>query len=166
LRRLRIQALEWGHVQMSTIRFAAIAAVVGLCALGWQKHQQHADAAELAAITDMRGFITFPTPEGITPKTVLVIAALNCPSDGAQRADWLAQQLAERNISHVRSSHVGFPVPQGDDDAAIEAAVETFNKRSRLIGKGETPFVYVNGKVKSNPDLDEVIAEYNEAQQF
>ena len=145
---------------MSVVKFAVGAAAIGLGVLGWQKHQQHLYAQELAAITDTHGFIEMPPPEGMNNKTVMVMAAVNCPHEAALQADWLAQQLADRGMSYQRGSHVSLSLQQFSNEEEAEPLVRHFNT---LMESG-APLVFINGRAKHNPDLDEVIAEYNEAQ--
>jgi len=135
-----------------------IGAAAGIAWLGWNQHKSHVEAAAIAALTDERGFIEFEMPQGARNNEVLIVAAQNCPKDGAVRADRLAREMAERNIRYRRSSGVSFSVPQNAD-------VDTFVRRNNAIMNGEVPIVFVNGKVKSNPGLDEVIAEYAQATQ-
>jgi hypothetical protein len=95
-------------------------------------------------------------PEGARSNEVLIVAAQNCPREGAVRADGLAREMAERHVRYRRASNVSFSVPAGAD-------VDVFLRRNNAIMNSEVPIVFVNGKVKSNPGLDEVIAEYAEA---
>jgi hypothetical protein len=141
---------------MSAVKFVAVAAAAGLAYLVWHKHQLHVETAAIAALMDERGFIEFALPEGAKNNEVLIVAAQNCPHEGAVRADDLAREMAEHNIRYRRSSHISFSVPQ-------DADVDMFSRRSNAIMNGKVPIVFVNGRVKSNPGLDEVIAEYVEA---
>ncbi len=143
---------------MSAVKFVVIGAAAGIAWLVWNQHKAHVDAAAIAALTDERGFIEFEMPEGARNNEVLIVAAQNCPREGAVRADRLAREMAERNIRYRRSSSVSFSVPQ-------DADTDTFVRRNNAIMNGEVPIVFVNGKVKSNPGVDEVIAEYATATQ-
>jgi hypothetical protein len=140
------------------MKFVFIGSAVGIAWLGWNQHKSHVEATAIAALTDERGFIEFEIPQGARNNEVLIVAAQNCPKDGAVRADRLAREMAERNIRYRRSSSVSFSVPQ-------DADVDTFVRRNNAIMNSEVPIVFVNGKVKSNPGLDEVIAEYAQATQ-
>ncbi|HET7063513.1 MAG TPA: hypothetical protein VFI49_04490 [Rudaea sp.] len=141
---------------MSAVRFVLIGATAGIAWLVWHQHKAHVEAAAIAALTDERGFIEFKMPEGARNDEVLIVAAQNCPREGAVRADQLAREMAERNVRYRRSSNVSFSVPQ-------DADTDMFMRRNNAIMNGEVPIVFVNGKVKSNPGLDEVVAEYAEA---
>ena len=141
---------------MSAVRFVLIGATAAAAYLAWNQHKAHVDAAAIAALTDERGFIEFEMPQGAKNDEVLIVAARNCPREGAVRADRLAREMAEHNIRYRRSSSVNFSVPANAD-------VDVFVRRNNAIMNGDVPIVFVNGKVKSNPGLDEVIAEYAEA---
>jgi len=97
------------------------------------------------------GFVAMPAMAGSDPKQVVVFAPENCPSEKAQQADDLAQQLASRNIPSVRSHDVSFS--SSDMDPAIGV-------RLNSVMNGELPIVFVNGRGKANPTLEEIIAEY------
>jgi hypothetical protein len=140
------------------VKFVLIGAAAGIAWLAWNQHKAHVEAAAIAALTDERGFIEFEMPQGAINNEVLIVAAQNCPRDGAVRADRLAREMAERDIRYRRSSSVSFSVPQ-------DADTDLFVRRNNAIMNGDVPIVFVNGKVKSNPGLDEVIAEYAEATQ-
>ncbi len=136
---------------MSVGKVLIALALAALAWLGWQRHNEHLEAAAIAAITDSRGFITLAPPDGTSSAKVLIVAAQNCPKEGTRRAENLAQQLAAMAIPHSRLSRVAFTPPAGDP---------SFADRLNLIMNSEVPIVFVNGKVKSNPDIDEVVAEY------
>ncbi len=134
------------------VKLLVAAIVIYLGYALWQKHNQRVEAAAIAAITDDRGFIEFDPPDGGKPDNVIIVAAQNCPHEAAQRADELAREMASRHVSHVRTSSVVFTPPPNFDDKYIA--------RHDRVMNGELPLVFVNGRVKSNPDLDEVLAEY------
>jgi len=138
---------------MSKLQIAVVAATAWVAWLVWHRHLDRVEAASLAAITDERGFLEFAPPTGFSTNQVLIVAAQNCPREGAVRADKLAREMAEQGIPFVRSSSVAFSPPDASD---IDRYVERHNK----VMNGEVPIVFVNGKVKSNPGLDDVIAEY------
>jgi hypothetical protein len=86
----------------------------------------------------------------------VILAAQNCPREGAQRADRLAHEMAARGFHFKRASNASFsPSPTDDIDA--------FVRRHNAVMNGEVPIVFVNGRVKANPGLDEVVAEYEES---
>lgn len=140
---------------MSVAKVATGIVVLGLGVLLWQKHQQNAEKAALAAVSDAHGFAALASPEGADPRKVWIVAAVNCPKEGARRADELARRLAERNMSFDRRSNVSFSLTE--EDQGIYGHIQK-------IMNSEVPIVFVNGRMKSNPDFDEVVAEYDAAQ--
>ena len=140
---------------MNALKFAAGAVVLTLSVMVWKKHQQNVETAALAKITDEHGFVALAQPEGADPKKVWIVAAMNCPKDGARRADEMAQQLADRNIAFDRRSGVSFSLTE--ENPALYARIET-------VMNAEMPIIFVNGRMKANPELDEVVAEYDAAQ--
>lgn len=121
----------------------------------WQKHNERVEAAAIAAVTDSHGFIEFDPPNGGKRDSVIIVAAQNCPHEAAQHADALAREMAERNVRHVRTSSITFTLSPDSGEAYIA--------RHNHVMSGDLPLVFVNGRVKSNPDVDDVLAEYDEA---
>jgi hypothetical protein len=138
---------------MSTFRIAAAAAALVLGVLVWKQHAKNVEAAAIREITDEQGFIALIQPSGADPKKVWIVAAVNCPKEGAQRADQLARDLAEREMAFDRRSNVSF-APEDQQMA----------DRITAVMNGDTPIVFVNGRMKANPELEEIIAEYKAAQ--
>jgi hypothetical protein len=105
------------------------------------------------------GFVSVIVPEDARRNTVIIFAPLNCPSDGAQRADALADELTSRGIPNVRSNSYGATVtnPTADQEAKIQRTQDVMN--------AGVPAVIINGRAKANPTLDEVIAEYSGSRQ-
>jgi hypothetical protein len=133
----------------------AILAALILCIgyLVWHKHAAHVEAATTAAITDEHGFMELDPPQGVNAREVVILAAQNCPREGAQRTDRLAREMAERGFHFRRASNATFsPSPTDDIDA--------FVRRHNAVMNGEVPIVFVNGRVKANPSVDDVVAEY------
>jgi hypothetical protein len=101
--------------------------------------------------TSRHGFVDLPAVTGASPGAVLVIAAENCPEEAAQRADALAHRLRGHGLPVTRLHQVSFEMPGGDAAAA---------QRVMAVMNAELPIVFVRGKAKSNPSLEEVLAEY------
>ncbi|MEP6483888.1 MAG: hypothetical protein ABJB01_05520 [Rudaea sp.] len=131
----------------------ALLALVGYAA--WQKHAARVEISALAAVTDAQGFIELDPPDGAKRNVVMIVAAQNCPRAAAQHADALARAMADRTYRFVRTSSVRFTPPPGFGDDYMTRHNDIMNR--------EPPLVFVNGRVKSNPTLDEVIAEYEAA---
>jgi hypothetical protein len=132
---------------MNVVKLVAMLAVAALAFQYWQANRP-------ATGPSPNGFVALPTLAGSDPKQVVVFAPENCPSEKAQQADDLARQLASRNIPALRSHDVSFS--SSDPDPAIGI-------RLNSVMNGELPIVFVNGRGKANPTLDEVVAEYGAA---
>ena len=103
---------------------------------------------------DVNGFVPIPThPDGQDHNIVYVIAAKNCPHADSQRADRLTADLAAKHIPVIRGDTVGFTF----HDPAVEGATQ---QELVLLNSGKLPIVFLRGRVKNNPTLAEVIAEY------
>ena len=129
---------------MKVIKLMLMLVVAGLAIQYWQANRP-------ATGPSPNGFVSLPTLAGSDPKQVVVFAPENCPSEAAARADSMAQQLASRNIPSLRSHDVSFS--SSDPDPSIGV-------RLNSVMNGELPIVFVKGKGKANPTLDEVVAEY------
>jgi hypothetical protein len=142
---------------MGGAKVLVVAAVLGLAGyMVWHSHRVHVERKAIEGITDARGFMEFSPPGGAKTNEVVILAAQNCPHDGALRAERLAGEMAERHVRFVRTSHATFQ-PSPDDD------IDQFMKRHNDVMNSDVPIVFVNGRVKSNPDVDDVLAEYEEA---
>ena len=106
-------------------------------------------AGETSADSNI-GFVALPVADGPSMAEVLVVAAENCPREEGQRADHLAEQLASSGIRAARVHEIGFNVTDPSDAVLMNS-----------IMNGKLPIVVVRGRVKANPKLEEVIAEYN-----
>jgi hypothetical protein len=132
--------------------------VIAICLAGaayhaWKTHRS-GDPAALAASAEAasrHGFVALPPVTGASPASVLVIAAENCPEEAAQRADQLAYRLRSHGVPVTRLHNVSFEIPNGD--AALA-------QRVMSVMNAELPIVFVRGKAKSNPSLDDVLSEY------
>jgi len=137
--------------------FIKVLIVLGLAGFGYQYWTKHREGQAMVASTgsaassSSNGFVQLPGTSRSASSAVQVIAAEGCPEEAAQRADSLAEQLSSKGIPVVRTHNVSFTVTSGDPADA---------QRISSIMSGELPIVLVRGKAKSNPSLDEVIAEY------
>ena len=113
-------------------------------------------AAEVAAqvqsgpLVSGNGFVALPPADGHSRGKVFVVAALHCEKWEAQRADSLAEELSRKGIPVERTSVTRFTFATPPDSAVME--------RMEIL-KGPFPVVFVNGRAKSNPSFDEVVAE-------
>lgn len=95
-------------------------------------------------------FVALPISSPDT-KDIVIVAPENCPRDGARRAEALAKELSRQGLPFIRSHEVGFSSSSSDQKA--------FDKVNEIM-TGEQPIVFINGKAKANPTIDEVIKEY------
>lgn len=139
---------------MTFFKFVLVVAIAAGGYNYWRQHRGH-DTPGSAAVSPS-GFVPLPAVRGQSASAVLVIAAENCPHDDAQRADRLADDLSRKGLPVVRIHDVGFDLPGGGtaDLARINAVMN-----------GTLPIVFVRGRAKANPTLDEVIAEFKGAAQ-
>jgi hypothetical protein len=129
--------------------------ILGIAGGGYHYWKQHHDgrppAAVEAAMTSENGFVTMPPVEGQSTDAVLVIAAENCPHEDAQRADSLAEDLSRKGVPVIRTHTVSFNLSAPDNSVA---------ERINSVMNGSLPIVFVHGRAKPNPTLEEVVAEY------
>ncbi|HEY9615463.1 MAG TPA: hypothetical protein V6C64_01390 [Microcoleaceae cyanobacterium] len=100
------------------------------------------------------GFVAVTNPEGFNPAQVVVIGP-NCTSAAGQRTRALIAQLAQARVPYMQTSD--FSVTASEDVQGLY--------RLQEVMQGDAPIVFVHGKAKANPQIQEVIAEYNRAPQ-
>lgn len=132
---------------MNLIKLLLLVAIAGGGYHYWKKHSVERD---LVAATSEGGFVSVPMPDGMSPHGVVVFAPENCPSDAAQRAYALVSDLGSRGVPVSRADAASF------DNLPDAATAE----RVRTVMSGQVPIVFVNGKAKSNPSVEEVVSEY------
>jgi hypothetical protein len=141
---------------MKLIQLVLVAAVAGGAYHYWNKRQEA--SAEVAAgessADSPRGFVALPPVSGENANVVLIVAAENCPEEAAQRADRLADDLTHQGVPVSRVHTVSFQIAGNDMSIA---------NRVTSVMNGELPIVFVHGKAKSNPTLEDVAAEYRGA---
>jgi hypothetical protein len=128
---------------------------VGVAALGvhlWHAHQQAVFDAQLSALEDVDGFLPIPMGEGAPRNAVIILAPVNCPSDGAKRADALARYLNARGVPNVRMTRYTIGRVTRDMQSDIQ--------RANAVLSGTWPVVVIDGRGKANPTADQVIDEY------
>jgi hypothetical protein len=140
---------------MSIIKLLFLLALVGFGYQYWTKHHQGLPWNTAAAVSDSQnGFVSLPPVTGASARDVLVIAAENCPHEAAQRADELARQLSRAGIPVTRLHQANFSI-ENNDSSVMDKVLSVMN--------GPLPIVFVAGKAKSDPSIEEVIAEYQAA---
>jgi hypothetical protein len=83
---------------------------------------------------------------------VLVFAPLNCPSDGAKRADAMAERLTALGIPNIRTSQY--------QASGLRAGQKELMEHTNVVMSGTIPVVIIDGMGKSNPSMDEIASEY------
>ena len=135
--------------------------VVGIAGGGYNEWKQHhgntiqdGNKVQVGSRTVIseNGFASLPPVNGQTSRKVYVLAPENCPSEAAKRADRLAADLSRKGIPVERISRARFSF-----SSQLESNVQT---RMSEIMEGPLPIVFADGRAKSNPSLDEVVAEF------
>ena len=102
-------------------------------------------------MADSYGFVPILAGGNSPPNAAVVLAALNCPSAQAKRADAMASRLSELGIPNARANNYRVGGVTRDQSALIE--------RTSAVPGGEIPVVIVNGRAKVNPSAEDVVAE-------
>lgn len=132
--------------------------IILVCAFGFYQCNKttYNVAQDIEQRTNSNGFIDIPVniagSDGI-----VILAPVNCPSSQAQQADWLSTKLKEKNIPNRRSS--SFSVSTDATNLTKEQR-EQLKEQITYVVNLPAPLVIVNGKVKSNPNLEDIINEY------
>ncbi len=137
---------------MNIIRALIVIGIVGGGYTYWKQHHEASASIESGPAVSENGFAALPPADGQSARKVFVVAAQNCPHEDAQRADRLAEDLSRKGIPVERTQNVSFSITSQPDSAVME-------RMSRIMN-GPLPIVFVDGRAKSNPSLDEVVAEY------
>jgi hypothetical protein len=127
-----------------------LALVGGLYHYKYANHFGGGSSSDSTA-SEHHGFVQLPQVIGFDESRVMVVAAENCPHEDAQRADRLAEELRDRGIPVSRTHEVNF------NPAHIDMAVA---QRVPAVMEGALPIVFIHGRAKGNPTLDDVVAEY------
>jgi len=120
---------------------------------GWKAIEERdleREKVELAKTKDANGFVPLPFPDNYPYGKVMIVAPPNCPSQAGRRADALEFALKSAGIAYERTSSVGFTGIEGRRDMA----------RIKIFMRNDPPLVFYMGKAKSDPNSDEVIAEW------
>jgi hypothetical protein len=142
---------------MSVVRALIVLCIAGSSFAYWKHHHASPRSAETQSVDSQGGFVSLPPADGQRPQTVFVVAAENCPHEAAQRADRLAKDLSAKGIPVERTHQVHFHFTSKPDSATMD--------RMNKIMTGPLPAVFINGRAKSNPSLEEVASEFSGAAQ-
>jgi len=140
---------------MSLIKLLLIIGMLGTAFHYWKKPPRATPAPSATVQSGQSGqptgFVAVPPPNGAPANTVMVVAAENCPHEDAQRADRLTAELKGRGIPVQRSHQVSFTIDS--PDAAVPERIDS-------VMNGQLPIVFINGRAKPNPSIEDVIAEF------
>ena len=137
---------------MNWIRALIVVGLAGGVYTYWKDHHQATAQVDAGPAVSANGFALLPPVESQHSSTVYVVAAQNCPHAEAQRADRLAEDLSRKGVRVERIQDISFSLSGPPDSTVME--------RMNRIMNGPLPVVFVNGRAKSNPSLDEVVAEF------
>jgi hypothetical protein len=142
---------------MNIIKALIVVSLAGGGYAYWKHHHHPLSREDAAALsTGAPGpFVSLPPVDGQRAQTVFVIAAQNCPHEAAQRADHLAEALSRQGIPVERSNRANFHFTSRPDPATMD--------RMAAVMNGPLPVVFINGRAKSNPSLDDVVSEFRQA---
>ena len=143
---------------MSVAKFLILLGFIGAFFYFWQQHKAQSEIKAAIKTSDINrnGFISIPTPSNLNANTVIVLAAENCPKEDAKRADKLATELGSHDIPFTRAHSANFQLMNPDPLVV---------KRIDILMNGALPIVFVSGRAKNNPTLDEVLWEYRSTRQ-
>lgn len=137
---------------MNIVRTLLVISIAGGAYSYWTHRQANSAQLEAGAAVSESGFVSLPHADGQDSRTVFVVAARGCPHEDAQRADRLTEDLSRRGIPVERVDHVDFRFASPPDSLTMG--------RINKVMKGPLPIVFVAGRAKSNPSLDEVVIEF------
>ena len=136
---------------MKTFGLVLVAALVLVV---WAKvHRQKASTGDglptRAQAESVNGWAQVPMPAGTHANRVIVFSALNCPKPAAQRALSIMRDLEDRGVPCDHVDRIEFPGATPDEGARLQRVID-----------GGGPVVFVKGRAKSAPLVDEILAEY------
>lgn len=111
---------------------------------------------EMQTRTNKYGFINVTF--NITGQNgVVVIAPVNCLSERAKKAENLAEQLRSKNILVNLANEFNFRAELLPDTKPKK--IEKIFQMIKYVIKKPAPIVSVNGKLKSNPTIEDILNE-------
>jgi len=136
-----------------------IVAFFALCFAGYQWHKSIQEkrifVQDIKSRTDQYGFLDISDnlPES---KGIVIVAPVNCPSQQAKIADYLVTELNKQNIPATRTNSYNFRQKNNMSEREINQMI----KRVDYVRTMAPPQVFVNGKIKSNPSLEDIKKEW------
>lgn len=143
---------------MKKIIYIGIVAII----LSFAAYQMHKNklakqqiVRDIKSRTDQYGFVDISV--NLTGRDgIVILAPINCPSDQAKRADKLARELENMKIPVIRMNGYHY---QMDLSNYTEREANQIVNRIYYVQKMPAPVVFVNGKVKSNASITDIINE-------
>ena len=137
---------------MNIIRILLVVGIAGGGYTAFNQYRCNVVQGASGAASSANGFASLPPVDGQCSRKVYVLAAKNCPGEDAKRADRLAADLSRKGIPVERTNSARFSL-----SSPLESDVRT---RLSQIMEGPLPTVFIDGRAKSNPSVDDVIAEF------
>lgn len=141
----------------STLVLAVIGSGVGvlLALVGIVMNPGSATRSTAAKVATETGFVSVPLPEGAVANEVLIVGP-TCSRPQGARTRALVSSLAQLKIPYRQTTSIS--LSSGD-------VLGNMLQLNQLMA-GDAPIVFVNGKGKANPSLNEVVTEYRLAKSF
>ena len=138
---------------MSMVRLLIAVGVAG-SGYAYLKYQhENEPLLETRPVVKKTQFASFPPADGHIRGKVYVVAMENCSSEEAERADKLAKDLELKGIPVVRTNAIGF--------SNVDTSDTRLKQRMDKMMSSPLPLVFINSHAKSNPTLEEVVAQLN-----
>jgi len=121
-------------------------------------YQDYKNARDDQLARDTYGFLPVAIPDEVPANTVLLYAPINCPSQEAQHAYMLSQELSQKHIPNVLLN--SWTITSTDEYAIGPFKSDKLRRLVNLFDKGKIPAVLINGMAKSDPSADDIAAEF------
>lgn len=135
--------------------------IIVACLFGVYKCSLSSNKVDIEALmpTNNNGFTTIPNKFiSLDTDRVIIYAPINCPSTTAQKADYLANELKRLKIPYSRINRF---TTSADAGQITKEQWQAFSKKINELLNQSGPKVFIKGKLKADPTLDEIISEYD-----
>ena len=123
---------------MSPGKWLLIAVLLGAAPQLWKMHERSVVDRTLLPLQDTNGFVPVQTPTGVEPNSVLILAALNCPSAAAKRADTMAKQLSDMHIPNSRANNYSLAVTNREQLPLLQQTSLASDHSGAIPGNGKS----------------------------
>ncbi len=135
---------------MNLLKYLFFAGLAFIAFTIYAKYSKQANAgAAVGPLVSAAGFTVMP-PNDLPNDKAVIVALPDCSKEEAKRAHDLDFQLMQAGIPRVLRADVTFE---------FSSKVEEI-RQNRYLNTVARPFVFVRGKLKGNPTVMEVVAEY------